>query len=121
MLSRIRNLVTIGIKAVTHLRNHVHFMLHSIHRRYPGVRIIVADDEYVGVAREEWRRLTDLMNDYNVTYVQLVPRVGLSAGRNALIEACNTPVSCQRLNRFPHTTLSHAANPHNAHPACRSR
>ena len=86
---------------------------------YPGVRIIVSDDEYVGVAREEWRRLTDLMNDYNVTYVQvslspilatsspplsnlklrrvltwrgvqLVPRVGLSAGRNALVEACTT-------------------------------
>lgn len=42
------------------------------------------------MAREEWRRLTDLMNDFNVTYVQLVPRVGLSAGRNALVDACQT-------------------------------
>ncbi len=90
MASRLQELVTVGVKAVTRLRNHVHFILHSIHRRYPGIHIIVADDEYVGVAREEWRRLTDLMNDLNVTYVQLVPRVGLSAGRNALVEACRT-------------------------------
>jgi len=90
MRARLLELVTVGIKAVTHLRNHVHFIMHSIHRRYPGIRIIVADDEYVGVAREEWRRLTDLMNDLNVTYVQLVPRVGLSAGRNALVDACQT-------------------------------
>ena len=89
-LTRLRALVSVGIKAVSHLRNHIHFILHSIHRRYPGLRVIVADDEYIGVAREEWRRLTDLMNDFNVTYVQLVPRVGLSAGRNALIEACTT-------------------------------
>ena len=61
-----------------------------VSQRYPGVQMIVADDEYVGVAREEWRRLTDLMNDLNVTYVQLVPRVGLSAGRNALADACRT-------------------------------
>ena len=32
-LHRLRALVSIGIKAVTHLRNHVHFILHSIHRR----------------------------------------------------------------------------------------
>ena len=66
-LTRLRALVSVGIKAVSHLRNHIHFILHSIHRRYPGLRVIVADDEYIGVAREEWRRLTDLMNDLNVT------------------------------------------------------
>ena len=32
-LHRLRALVSVGIKAVTHLRNHVHFILHSIHRR----------------------------------------------------------------------------------------
>ena len=60
-------------------------VLTTTHR---GMR--VRADEYVGVAREEWRRLTDLMRDFNVTYVQLVPRVGLSAGRNALVDACRT-------------------------------
>ena len=45
-LETIRELVTVGIKAVTSLRNHVGFILHSIHRMYPGVRVLVADDEY---------------------------------------------------------------------------
>lgn len=47
--------VSVGIKVVTKLRNHAHFILHSIHRRYPGIRLLVADDEYVGVGGEEWR------------------------------------------------------------------
>ena len=89
-LASVQQLVSVGIKAVTNLRNHVSFILHSIHRRYPGVRVIVADDEYIGVGREEWRRLSEVMDDFNVTYVQLVPRSGLSAGRNALVEACTT-------------------------------
>ena len=89
-LASVQQLVSVGVKAVTNLRNHVSFILHSIHRRYPGVRMIVADDEYVGVGREEWRRLSEVMDDLNVTYVQLVPRSGLSAGRNALAEACTT-------------------------------
>jgi len=54
------------------------------------VRIIVADDEYVGVPVEEWRRLTGILTDLNVTYLQLLPRTGLSAGRNALVESCTT-------------------------------
>ena len=45
---------------------------------------------YVGVAREEWRRLHEVMDSFNVSYLQLVPRLGLSAGRNALVEACRT-------------------------------
>ena len=49
MLQRLRSHVSIGIKVVTKLRNHVQFIIHSIHRRYPGVRVLVADDEYVGV------------------------------------------------------------------------
>ena len=42
--------------------------------RYPGVRIIVADDEYVGVAVEEFRRLSGILTGMNVTYLQLLPR-----------------------------------------------
>ena len=89
-LASVQQLVSVGIKAVTHLRNHISFILHSIHRRYPGIRMIVADDEYIGVGKEEWRRLSEVMDDLNVTYVQLVPRSGLSAGRNALVQACTT-------------------------------
>lgn len=89
-LRSLRTLVSIGVKVVTRLRNHVHFILHTIHARYPGVRLIVADDEYVGVGGEEWRRMHELLADYNATYVQLVPRSGLSAGRNALVDACKT-------------------------------
>ena len=58
------------------IRLALYFILHSIHARYPGVRVVVADDEYVGVGREEWRRLTELMDTFNVTYVQLEPRSG---------------------------------------------
>ena len=54
------------------------------------MRILVADDEYVGVGGEEWRRMGELMVDFNVTYVQTIPRAGLSAGRNALVENCVT-------------------------------
>ena len=89
-LARLVRQVTIGVKVVTRLRNHIPFILHSIHRRYPGMRIVIADDEYVGVAKEEWHRLMEPINDLNVSYVQLVPGVGLSAGRNALVEACET-------------------------------
>ena len=34
--------------------------------------------------------MQELMSDYDVTYVQLVPRTGLSGGRNALVSACTT-------------------------------
>ena len=66
-LSRLRSLVSVGIKVVTKLRNHVHFVIHTIHQRYPGIRIIIADDEYVGVGAEEWRRMQELIADYNAT------------------------------------------------------
>ena len=75
---------------VTRLRNHVAFVIHSVHRRYPGVKIIVADDEYIGVGEEEWERLSETFADFNVSYVQTLPRSGLSAGRNALVSACHT-------------------------------
>ena len=43
-LFRMRQLVTIGVKVVTRLRNHVHFILHSVHRRsvtiQPGRRTL---------------------------------------------------------------------------------
>ena len=59
-------------------------LCHHTHARSPRCH------RYVGVGGEEWRRMQELMSDYNVTYVQLIPRVGLSAGRNALVEACTT-------------------------------
>ena len=102
-LEQLRSLVSVGIKVVTKLRNHVHFILHSIHARYPGMRVIVADDEYVGVGGEEWRRMSELFADYNVTYVQLTPRSGLSAGRNALVDACTTKCAALR----PHSPLTY--------------
>lgn len=89
-MGRLLELVSVGIKVVTKLRNHLHFILHTIHRRYPGIRILVADDEYVGVGGEEWRRMHELIGALNVTYVQLIPRTGLSGGRNALVDACST-------------------------------
>ena len=90
-LARLQRLVTIGVKVITRLRNHVQFILHSIRLRYPDISIIIADDEYVGVAKDEWDRLMAVITDLNVSYLRLVPRVGLSAGRNALVEACTTP------------------------------
>ena len=69
------------------------------------MRIILADDEYVGVPREDWQRLQELLMDLNASYVQLVPRVGLSAGRNALVEACTTK-RVKQLNKTPAQTSS---------------
>ena len=67
-LARVVDMVTVGIKAVTHLRNHVHFILHSIHRRYPGIRIIVADGASApalaqhSIAAEALLRLCDALH-----------------------------------------------------------
>ena len=43
--------VTVGIKIVTKLRNNAPFIVHSIQTRYPGIKMILADDECATAGR----------------------------------------------------------------------
>lgn len=54
-------------------------LIRSIRTYYPTLRIIVADDGYNPTPRED------------VDYLRLPPDVGVSAGRNALLEQVRTP------------------------------
>ena len=54
-------------------------LIRSIRAFYPRLRIIVADDGFIPTPRED------------VDYLRLPPDVGISAGRNALLEQVCTP------------------------------
>ena len=60
-------------------------LLQSIRRYYPEIPIIVADDS--------WNPYPETCrNDPNIRYLTLPANVGLSAGRNAIVEAATTPL-----------------------------
>jgi GT2 family glycosyltransferase len=74
----ILNDVTAVIKTFERPRS-LDVLLRSIRRDYPELRIIVADDSYTPCPRDD------------VQYIRLPPDVGVSEGRNLLLQQVKTP------------------------------
>ena len=74
----------------------------SLKRHYPAVHVAVADDGNCSDAKEERLRALGVEK-----YIRMPWNQGLSAGRNALLDACDTPYALLCDDDFSFTKDSH--------------
>jgi len=95
------NDVTAAVKTFLRDRS-LHHCVQTLRAQYPDMPIIVADDGHCTDEKEE-RLLAAGVSKY----LRLPWNVGLSAGRNALVDACETPYILMCEDDFSFTPNSH--------------